>query len=121
MGRKIELLERLLWYRDVFGPEHWYVEFQEHGIAELTAVNKQLFAFARRYGMPMVVTNGAHYVYEKDADPHDVLLCVQTGALLTDPKRLRYDGTSFSSRALRKCARPSCRWSTCPTAPSPTP
>jgi DNA polymerase-3 subunit alpha len=99
-GQEEKALERLHWYRDIFGPERWYVEFQEHSIAELTQVNKQLFAFARKYDIPMVVTNDAHYVYERDADPHDVLLCVQTGALLSDPKRLRYDGTSFFLKSL---------------------
>ena len=99
-GQEEKALERLHWYRDIFGPERWYVEFQEHSISELTQVNKQLFAFARKYDIPMVVTNDAHYVYEADADPHDVLLCVQTGALLSDPKRLRYDGTSFFLKSL---------------------
>ena len=77
-GQEDKAVERLQWYRDIFGPERWYVEFQEHDIAELTQVNKRLFAFAGKYDVPMVVTNDAHYVYEKDADPHDVLLCVQT-------------------------------------------
>lgn len=99
-GQTEQALERLLWYRDVFGPDHWYVEFQEHGIAELTEVNKQLFAFARQYNLPMVVTNDAHYVREQDAAPHDILLCVQTGALLNDPKRLRYDGASYFLKTL---------------------
>ena len=84
------------------GSERWYVEFQEHNIAELTAVNKQLFAFASKYAMPMVVTNDAHYVYERDADPHDVLLCVQTSALLSDPKRLRYGSNSFFLKNLEQ-------------------
>ncbi|MCU0500520.1 MAG: DNA polymerase III subunit alpha [Anaerolineae bacterium] len=101
-GQEDKALERLHWYRDIFGPERWYVEFQEHNIAELTSVNKQLYAFARRYDMPMVVTNDAHYVYEKDADPHDVLLCVQTSALLSDPKRLRYGSNSFFLKSLEQ-------------------
>jgi len=101
-GQEDKALERLHWYRDIFGPERWYVEFQEHNIAELTTVNKQLFAFASKYDMPMVVTNDAHYVYEKDADPHDVLLCVQTSALLSDAKRLRYDSNSFFLKNLEQ-------------------
>ena len=52
--------------------------------------------------MPMVVTNDAHYVYERDADPHDVLLCVQTSALLSDPKRLRYGSNSFFLKSLEQ-------------------
>ncbi len=101
-GQTEKAVERLLWYRDVFGPDRWYIEFQEHDIPELTQVNKQLFAFARQYNLPMVVTNDAHYVYEQDADPHDVLLCVQTGALLSDPKRLRYAGGSYFLKSLEQ-------------------
>jgi len=101
-GQTEEAIRRLHWYRDVFGPDRWYIEFQEHDIPELTQVNKQLFAFARQYNMPMVVTNDAHYIYEQDANPHDVLLCVQTGSLLTDPKRLRYQGSSFFLKSLEQ-------------------
>ncbi len=104
-GQTEKAIERLLWYRDVFGPDHWYIEFQEHDIPELTQVNKQLFAFARQYDLPIVVTNDAHYVYEQDADPHDVLLCVQTGALLSDPKRLRYAGGSYFLKSLEQMRR----------------
>ena len=88
-------MERLHWYRDVFGPEHWYVEFQEHDIPELSQVNRELFEFAKKYDVPMIVTNDVHYVKAEDADPHDVLLCVQTSSLVTDEKRLRYGGTYF--------------------------
>jgi len=54
--------------------------FRKHNIPELTQVNKQLFAWARHYDVPMVVTNDVHYVKEEDANPHDVLLCVQTSS-----------------------------------------
>jgi DNA polymerase-3 subunit alpha len=99
-GQEQAALERLHWYRDLFGPDRWYVEFQEHDIPELAQVNKQLFTFARQYDMPMVVTNDAHYVFERDASPHDVLLCVQTGSLFDDPKRLRYGGSSYFLKSL---------------------
>ena len=94
-GQVEKAVERLHWYRDVFGPERWYVEFQEHDIPELTQVNRQLFEFATKYDVPMIVTNDVHYVKAQDADPHDVLLCVQTSSLVTDEKRLRYGGTYF--------------------------
>ena len=94
-GQIEKAVERLHWYRDVFGPERWYVEFQEHDIPELTQVNRQLFEFATQYDVPMIVTNDVHYVKAQDADPHDVLLCVQTSSLVTDEKRLRYGGTYF--------------------------
>ena len=94
-GQESQALDRLQWYRDVFGPDRWYVEFQEHDIPELTQVNKQLFAFARKYDMPMVVTNDVHYVREEDADPHDVLLCVQTSALISQRERMRMSSASY--------------------------
>lgn len=94
-GREDKALERLHWYRDVFGPDRWYIEFQEHDIPELTQVNKRLFEFATRYDVPMVVTNDVHFAREEDVRPHDTLLCVQTSSLITDEKRLRYGGTYF--------------------------
>lgn len=94
-GQEELALKRLQWYRDVFGPDHWYIEFQEHDIPELTEVNKRLFEFARRYDIPMIVTNDVHFVREEDVRPHDTLLCVQTSTLITDEKRLRYGGTYF--------------------------
>ncbi|PKO23686.1 MAG: hypothetical protein CVU38_02830 [Chloroflexi bacterium HGW-Chloroflexi-1] len=99
-GQEEKALARLQWYRDVFGPERWYIEFQEHNIPELTQVNKQLFAWARQYDLPMIVTNDVHYVREEDAGPHDMLLCVQTSSLVTDPKRMRYDGASYFLKSL---------------------
>lgn len=99
-GQERKALERLHWYREVFGPDRWYIEFQEHDIPELTQINRQLFAFAKQYDVPMIVTNDVHYVKEQDATPHDVLLCVQTGALMNDPHRLRYGGSSYFLKSL---------------------
>ncbi len=101
-GQAHKAVDRLMWYRDVFGPDRWYIEFQEHGIPELTEVNKQLWSFAQKYDVPVVVTNDVHYVREEDAKAHDTLLCVQTSALLTDPKRMRYDGDSYFLKSLEQ-------------------
>ena len=94
-GQEERAIQRLHWYRELFGPDRWYMEFQEHNIPELTEVNKRLFEFARRYDVPMVATNDVHFVREEDVRPHDTLLCVQTSSLITDEKRLRYGGTYF--------------------------
>ncbi|MCX7707161.1 MAG: DNA polymerase III subunit alpha, partial [Anaerolineae bacterium] len=94
-GREDLALQRLHWYRDVFGPDRWDIEFQEHDIPELTQVNKRLFEFARKYDLPIIVTNDVHFVKQEDFRPHDMLLCVQTSSLVTDEKRLRYGGTYF--------------------------
>jgi len=101
-GQAHRALDRLMWYRDVFGPDRWYIEFQEHGISELTEVNKQLWEFAQKYQIPVVVTNDVHYVREEDAKAHDTLLCVQTSTVLTDPKRMRYDGNSYFLKNLEQ-------------------
>ena len=108
-GEERKALARLQWYRDVFGPERWYVEFQEHNIPALTQVNKQLFAWARQYDIPMVATNDVHYVREEDSGPHDVLLCVQTSALLSQPDRMRMSANSYflkSAAQMRKTFEP---------------
>jgi DNA polymerase-3 subunit alpha len=94
-GDERTALERLQWYRDVFGKDRWYVEFQEHHIPELTEVNRHLFAWARQYDVPMVVTNDVHYVKEEDANPHDVLLCVQTSTLVKQPERMRMSAPTY--------------------------
>jgi DNA polymerase-3 subunit alpha len=108
-GQEAKALKRLQWYSDVFGPDRWYVEFQEHGIPELTQVNKQLFAWARQYDMPMVVTNDVHYVLEEDSTPHDVLLCVQTSALVSQRERMRMTAGSYflkSAQQMRLAFQP---------------
>lgn len=107
-GQEDLAIQRLHWYRETFGPDHWYMEFQEHDIPELTDVNKRLFEFARRYDVPMIVTNDVHFVREEDVRPHDTLLCVQTSTLITDEKRLRYGGTYFlkSLDQMRQTFRP---------------
>jgi DNA polymerase III subunit alpha len=94
-GQEDKALERLLWYREVFGPDRWYVELQEHDIPELTQVNRQLFAWARKYDLPMVVTNDVHYVLADDSVPHDFLLCVQTSSLASQTDRLQMPGGTY--------------------------
>jgi DNA polymerase III alpha subunit len=82
------------WYRDVF-PGRYYLELQEHGIPELTAVNHQVVEFAREFGLPLVATNDVHYTHREEAATHDVLLCIQTGKTVNEPKRMRMDGDSY--------------------------
>ncbi len=75
-------------YLDIFGKERFFVEFQEHSIPELTAINKTLLEMAPRYGLEhnFLATNDVHYTLASDADPHEVLLCIQTGSTVKDPK-----------------------------------
>ncbi|HIQ05622.1 MAG TPA: DNA polymerase III subunit alpha, partial [Anaerolineae bacterium] len=108
-GRERLALERLLWYREVFGPHRWFLELQEHDIPELTKVNKQLFAWSRKYDMPLVVTNDVHYVHPEQASPHDILLCVQTQSLVRQSDRMRMSDGSYylkSEQELRAVFQP---------------
>jgi DNA polymerase-3 subunit alpha len=83
------------WYRDVFGPENFFLELQEHDIPEMEPVNRALVEISRETGIPLVATNDAHYVRRDQAYAHEVLLCIQTGKTMTEPTRLRMNNDSY--------------------------
>jgi DNA polymerase-3 subunit alpha len=87
--------ERLGWWIDVFGRDRFFLELQEHGIPELTQVNRQLIQWAQEFDLKLIATNDVHYVKSEDAGPHDVLLCVQTGELVTQQDRMRMSDKSY--------------------------
>ncbi len=82
-------------YRDIFGAEHYWIELQDHGLAEQARVMPRQVALARELGIGLVATNDLHYTAAADAKPHDVLLCIQQQKLQSDPKRLRFDAEEF--------------------------
>ncbi|MFI3238834.1 MAG: DNA polymerase III subunit alpha [Lachnospiraceae bacterium] len=82
-------------YEDCFGKGNFFLELQDHGIAEQTQVNTHLMSMSKELDMPLVVTNDVHYTYEDDVDSHDILLCIQTGKKLSDENRMRYEGGQF--------------------------
>jgi len=82
-------------YRDIFGPDRYFVELQDHGLAEQRRVLPMQIALARELGVRTVATNDLHYTLPADAKPHDVLLCIQQQKLQSDPKRLRFDSEEF--------------------------
>ncbi len=82
-------------YRDILGPDNFFLEMQWHGIEEQRIVNGGLPAIARDLKLPLICTNDVHYLREADAHPHDILLCIGTGKAFSDPKRLRYDAKQF--------------------------
>jgi DNA polymerase-3 subunit alpha len=82
-------------YKDILGPENFFLEMQWHGIEEQRIVNSGIPAIARDLGLGMVCTNDVHYLRDTDAHPHDILLCIGTGKGYNDPKRLRYDSKQF--------------------------
>ncbi len=78
--------------QDIFGKDNLFVEIQDHGIPEQHRTNPQLLRLAERIGAPLLATNDSHYTHRADAEAHDALLCVQTGSLVSDPDRLKFDG-----------------------------
>ena len=80
---------------DIFGPEHFYLELQDHGIDEQLAVNQGILRLARETGLPLIVTNDAHYLRREDAEMQDVLLCIQTGKTVDEPNRMKFQTQEF--------------------------
>jgi DNA polymerase-3 subunit alpha len=86
------------WYKDLFGADY-YLELQDHGSPEDRVVNVEILAIARELAIPIICTNDSHYISCNDVEAHDALLCIQTGKLLTEDKRLRYSGTEYLKSA----------------------
>ena len=82
------------WYQDVFGDD-FYLEIQDHGSPEDRIVNAEIVKIAQELDIQLVATNDAHYLTKQDVEAHDALLCVLTGKLISDEKRLRYTGTEY--------------------------
>ena len=80
---------------DIFGPDHFYLEMQDHGYAQQPAVNRGLRRIARDTGLPMVVTNDAHYITKEDASMQDVLMCIQMQKTVDDPDRMKFETQEF--------------------------
>ena len=96
---------RALELADIFGDDHFYLELQDHGIPEQRAVNQGICRISRETGIPLIISNDAHYLRREDATMQDVLLCIQTGKTVDDPNRMKFQGEEFylkSEDELRK-------------------
>jgi DNA polymerase III subunit alpha len=82
-------------YREIFGPDGFFIEVQDHGLPEQRAILPTLIELSRSTGAPPVATNDLHYTDREDAKPHDVLLCIQQQKVQTDTNRLRFDSDHF--------------------------
>ncbi len=82
-------------YSQIFGPDNFYLELQDHGIAEQHKINPMLLRLARELNLPLVVTNDAHYLRREDAATQDVLMCIQMGKTVDDPNRMRFESDEF--------------------------
>lgn len=90
-GRDAEAERLAATLAEMFGPDHFYLEVQDHGVAEQQRVNRQLVDLASRIGVPLVATNDVHYVNREDAATQDLLVCIQTNTTLDDPKRMKME------------------------------
>ena len=90
-----EAKEAALKYEKIFGKGNYFLELQDHGLPEQKQVNQQLLRLSQELGIELVATNDVHYTYAQDVDPHDILLCIQTGKKLADQDRMRYEGGQY--------------------------
>ncbi|MBR5896939.1 MAG: DNA polymerase III subunit alpha, partial [Lachnospiraceae bacterium] len=82
-------------YLDCFGEGNYFLELQDHGLAEQRTVNSALLTISQEMHIPLVATNDVHYTYAEDAEPHELLLCIQTGKTMKDENRLVYEGGQY--------------------------
>ena len=91
-GRYEDAKASAQWFSRQFGPDGFWLEIQDHGIAEERVVTEGMLRLGRELGIGVVATNDAHYLRREDAEAHDVLLAIGTGSDLDDPKRFRFTG-----------------------------
>lgn len=90
-----EAKQAALKYQDCFGKDNYFLELQDHGIPMQQTVNAALLSMSRELDIPLVATNDVHYTRAEDAQAHDILLCIQTGKVVTDENRMRYEGGQY--------------------------
>jgi DNA polymerase-3 subunit alpha len=94
-GRISEARARAAYYRELFGPDGFYLELQDHGLAEQAVVNRELVKIARETGIGLVATNDIHYTERGDARAQDVLICIGTGKKVSEGKRIKFEHPEF--------------------------
>ncbi|RMF94409.1 MAG: DNA polymerase III subunit alpha, partial [Nitrospinota bacterium] len=94
-GEQAQAEQVACWYREVLGSENYYLEIQDQGLEGQQELNAALLRLSEKTGIPLVATNDCHYFDLEDAQVHDVLLCIQTGKGINDPKRLRFSSNQF--------------------------
>src|SRR6266404_4426197 len=91
--------EAIDWFKQTLGAENFYLELQNHGIAEQAKVNRYLIPWAKEFGLKLVATNDVHYVEKDHSHAHDCLICIGTQTLLSDTKRMKYAEQQFYLRS----------------------
>lgn len=105
-----EARKRAAELKEIYGPDHFFMELQNHGLDEQKAVNPELVRIARELSLPLIASNDVHYLRQEDADPHEVLLCIQTGLTMNNPKRMKYGPPNFYLRSPEEMQRLFAEW-----------
>lgn len=100
-----EAKEEALRLQGIFGENNFFLELQDHGIAEQQTVNQGLLRMNQELHIPLVATNDVHYIYDSDAEAHDILLCIQTGKKVSDENRMRYEGGQYYLKSAEEMER----------------
>lgn len=90
--------------QDIFGKGNFFLELQDHGIPEQQTVNTGLLRMSKELSIDLVATNDVHYIYDTDAEAHDILLCIQTGKKVADEDRMRYEGGQYYLKSAEEMA-----------------
>ncbi|ABR50153.1 DNA polymerase III, alpha subunit [Alkaliphilus metalliredigens QYMF] len=97
--------EKALMLEEMFGKGNFYLELQDHKLPEQQQVNEELIKMNQETGIPLVATNDVHYTDQEDAEAHDILLCIQTGKILNDEKRLKFPNDQFYLKTQKEMAK----------------
>ena len=94
-GRTDEAMKAAGEYIEIVGKDNFFFEIQDNGIEDQVKVNKELIALSKKLNVQVVVTGDCHYLKKEDSKAHDILLCIQTGANINSPNRLRFSTDEF--------------------------
>ncbi len=104
-GKIEEAKKRAKEFQELYGPENYYFELQDHGLDEQKQVNAVLIELSRELNIPLVATNDSHYIDPEDSDAQDTLLCIGTGKKKTDLKRMTFGGGEYYVKSPEEMAR----------------
>ncbi|WP_029107631.1 DNA polymerase III subunit alpha [Mycobacterium sp. URHD0025] len=95
LGHRQEALEAAAKWREIFGPENFFLELMDHGLDIERRVREGLLEIGQKLNIPPLATNDCHYVTREASQNHEALLCIQTGKTLSDPNRFKFDGDGY--------------------------
>jgi DNA polymerase-3 subunit alpha len=92
-------------FQDILGKGNYFLEIQDHELADQRRINKDLLGLSKKTGIPLVATNDAHYLFREDYEAHDVMLCIGTGKTVNDTDRMSFGGPQWYVRTPEEMAQ----------------